>query len=903
MRLAQIFTIVFCLLAAASVYAAAPSAPSIPSKPTAPDPNILRDKLYAQRAQAWQLFYAGKFEAAATLTQPLLKCDRQNVQLEAAHILARCYWAVGTNAARSQADKIWKDMEKASQTGPNAARAGIAAALALEAEKKVPQAITRLEDIVHRNDTHTCTAEAALDLARLYVQGKRFDDAQKMLAFVPAFLAGQTHLEMSAAEAAPFLGAAKSAQAQLKYQATAGLAEFEQAEKLRAAGKFNEAATVYQKIIKAYPQSDFTPRSQLNLGYCMIGLKQPGQAVKWWKDFAGTQPAGPWRGQAYLGIIDLAMQPPLALDEAQKYADLALFGLPIALTNAKAGESWKPAAFDIGLRAGILRLAQGKPGAAEALAQAAKAATLAQAKDGSLGILVALAQSGKPIIPEDARTTPDGKADAISTDATLLTLGMLENICGHSGQANSTLDQVIRNDSHKATMAQQAFADFGKAMVMERIGKLIEATDLLQKSMKAFPAGSWHDETLYQLASFAAQAAPSAAKSSTAIVSEAIGYWQTLLQKYPQSPRCEQALYNLGLLLCAQAEHADAAISDQLYIEAAKNFRQLCQTYPTSPWAGDACLRQIDIALEGLFDGKMAMAAAGRGVLWAKQAQADGFTQGCIADAVKKLPPWAAIPTYPDAANSKRMGYECYLRAALAAYLTGDYEQASKYVDAAGPSKPADGFSTGTDLAKIGLYYLQQTIKSGKPVTEARAMAEAKTPAQKLAIQLGDLYIAAIRPDKTEGVYLRILHHEPRLGNITPGLEAYATLQIAVSLDRQIDRRPKALEYLKKFEGPTYEGTYWGGLGLFRLALFTYNQTQDPKKSAPIYAAMISHYPDHEMMELARLYYCLDLVQIKEPRAEQACRDFLARYPKSEYTSLVNGKLQNEVLKDKKPKN
>src|SRR5262249_22354994 len=155
---------------------------------------------------------------------------------------------------------------------------------------------------------------------KIYAKAKRVDDATKALNFVESFLNAQTKIEMSATEAAPFLAAAKEAKDQLKYVGNDGLAEFERAAKLRTSGQFKDAITQYQQLVMKFSDTDFAPRSELNIGHCLIALNRLPDAVQQWKKFVTTAPTGPWRGQAFIALIDLNLEQALDLAEAARQA-------------------------------------------------------------------------------------------------------------------------------------------------------------------------------------------------------------------------------------------------------------------------------------------------------------------------------------------------------------------------------------------------------------------------------------------------------------------------------------------------------------------------------------------------------------------------------------------------------
>lgn len=358
----------------------------------------------------------------------------------------------------------------------------------------------------------------------------------------------------------------------------------------------------------------------------------------------------------------------------------------------------------------------------------------------------------------------------------------------------------------------------------------------------------------------------------------ALPYWQQLTKYFPKSPYAEVALYNQAVLL----------YEDEKFEDASKVLDQLVKAYPTSPFAGDACVKLTDIALERMFDIKLAQSTSEQAGNWAKNL-------GTLRkNNIRKLELWKITPPCLDSSQLTRIRYECFLRAGLLAYLSGRYEQAVNWISFAGPKPPAEGFTVDSDLNSIGLYYLLKAIRSKKPVTDQRALDIARNELQRSVLQLGDLYLETIRPDKAEAIFMRIIENDFQLGTVPPSIKGYAMLQVAIALDRQSNKRAEALEWLKKVTiNRDLQGTYWGGCGLFRLALFTYNQTQDPKKSIPLYKRMLKKYPDHELTELAHLYLCLDAIQLKDNALViKASHSFFKKYPKTKYRHLLKDKLK-----------
>ena len=535
-------------------------------------------------------------------------------------------------------------------------------------DAKRSQAIALLEQILKDRQMNTATPEADIDLARLYVQAKRFDDAEKTLKFVIAFLGDKrTLIRMELPDEAmvqPYVKAAKAALARLKYERDAGREEFEAAEKLRKQEKWLPAARAHQAIVKDFAETDYAPRSELHVGDCLLGLGRESQAVAHWKKFIEPQPAGPWRAQAYIKIIDYCLEQQLDLPEAGKYAELARSSLPTALADEKAGESWQAAAFDVQLRVGLVSFCENKSAVAAEAFEAAKQLTSNKTTAERLDALIAAAKSGKGVIPDDVKGPGSAAAATASPSdkvALALSMGVIHLVAGRLDNADAFFCRVAGDPASKdarsrrpmpgATPAQRAFATFGRGAVLHAHRKESEAKEAFLASIKAFGDGSWHDETLYRVATItqdlasakfakAPEPANPSAKPLTAkeraakekaeeerlaallkAKGEALPYWQELITRYPKSPRVEQAMYNAGVLLCELAEAAPAARAEKAWKDAAFMLNRFCEFYPKSPLAGDAYVRQVDIAMEQMFDLDLAQKLSDTAIEWANAAE------------------------------------------------------------------------------------------------------------------------------------------------------------------------------------------------------------------------------------------------------------------------------------------
>lgn len=840
--------------------------------------------------------------------------------------------------------------EQAKQFLNAAAKSGGGAQIALytiwlTAMDKPEEGIRSLEKMLEKADRSLTTAEAADILAMLYLARGERENAKKAVDFglgvlnymkikdgyVLALLNGRLNSDVSSSEAKRM---------------------YDRAEKLRADNKFAEAGQLFAQVRATYPKDQWAHASGFRIGQCYLGLNRVPQAEDWWQTFIKDSPGGPWRGQAHVALVDTSLLQ-LDLAKAMKHVMSATAAMTKGF-DKDAEPSWKDASYEINLRQGIVSLVDGRFDAAAEGFQQAKLnlpsstvgkdpqllATSGKGTGVAAGLdrLIDAAQKRAKMLPDELNVGDDRAATALA-------LGNIYNVLHQYDLAKGFFALPLNGPMRSKSAGHRSFAGLGLAHAVIGSGQpissasspshgektraaapsaILQAKTICEASLAEYPKGSWHDETLYRLATiiqdqaeakFGKSSKPTGAKDGNkanqpvkpsgspehdakvekerfAVLvkakSEALPYWQQIIKRYPDSPRCEQALYYAGVLLYEMAETSpDEKRVDQMWKDATEALSRFCKAYSQSPYAGAAYARQIDIALERMFAPKVALGVSATAGEWAKWAIGGPMLDPPKSDA------WALVVKYPDKSEIRRSVYDCLLRLGLVAYLVGDFDKAEQWIDIAGPKPPTAGFTTNPDMESLTLYCLQKAIRSKKPITEPRALEAAKTNEQRLLLQLGDLYLETIRPNKAEKVFLRIIEHDPKLGKVSVNLEGYAMLQIATSLDCQLDRRPEALAWLKDLATRRdLQGTYWDGYGMFCLALFTYNQTQDPKQSMPLYLEMLKRYPKHEKAELAHLYYCLEAIQLKNSvLADKASQSFFAKYPKSEYRSLLEKKM------------
>jgi len=898
---------------------------------------VIEPSAAATLARGWSSFFDSEPFSAATAIEKLARSTNPGTKFHALHIEARNLWLAGDPVSRKSAQGTWTELAREGQGDPHSkARTDIARGLGFSSTGESAKAMDTIEQLTKQTLPSCVAIEAAIELALLYAEAgcladakARLDEADKILGY-PESIGLPVDLQKA------FTKGVKQARESI---AVKGRALFELARGMQREKQFPRAIDFFHQVTTEFPAWDYAPRSQFEVGSCLVSMGKQDEAVEYWRAFVADAPAGPWRGQAFSRLIDIQLGDKLDLAEAERYALQAKAALSTALgqnLGASTG-GWSEAAYGLHLRIGMIAFCEEDYAAScEALEQARVAAPDKAAAD-RLVSLVALAQEKRGIIPDDcrlpvvSRATAERTGDDTKRVALALTLGMLHHVAGLADGATGYFGRVTGSPAVPAakgvpatravqplpgaTPAQLAFGVFGKGVLLEAAKQNKTARDAFLASLKISKGSPWHDETLCRVATIieAEVKAPAptngdagrdqvaAARSARA---KALPFWREIVEKFPESPRREFAMYGVGVLMYGNAETASAAAGskddaggiaearkrvEKAWSDAAKALGAFTEAYPESEYAGDAYVRQIDLALERLFDLERAGTLGPLAAKWAKEGQR-------VPKAIQ-LAPWARACPLPSDAVAAATRRDCLMLAGLTAYLAERYDEAIDCINAAGPQAPQVGFTARPDLHAIGLDYLRRAIANRKPVSDARALEAATNDQQRMALQLGDLYLESIRPDRAEAVFRRVIEKEPCLGKVPAAIEAYAMIQIAVALDRIRDRLAEALEQLSTLVARRdLEGSYWHGLGMFRLALFTFNQKHDAHSAIPLYQAMLQRYPDHDVAELAMAYLCLCAIRIKDaPLARQIAKDFSVSYPHSDLIPVIEKRISTRL--------
>lgn len=583
-----------------------------------------------QLARAWKSYYDFDCDAAGKSAGLLLKSSDASLRLHGQHIQARASWAIGDPALKKQAQAIWTRLTQAGQqTNPSAALRLATARLIVANDAAAPQSATSLEELLQEPPSDVASVEAWIELANFHAGVGRQDEAVGALDAADNFI---TELLGSSEEGDPLWGvfrqAIKAARDRIH---DPGRLEFDRAIGLMKAKRYEAARNQFALVIERFPRTDYSPRSELAIGDCWLSQGRADRAEQMWSEFVTIMPAGPWRGQAFVRLMDISLAENLDLPAAEQYSSQATAAL--ASMNAQSITSpggWTEVAYDLAFRQGIVAYCgRNHPAAAEMFEKACSTATDKSAAE-RLGALISLARGDQELIPDDCQSASSSKATGPAkqnTDADrvplALSLGVIHHLAGLPDVAaayfgrvtgtpaipaarSATPRQAIKS-LPGATPAQVAFAHFCKGAMLQSRSNFGEARSAFSASLAASNGCSWHDETLYRLATVVKDAASAklakkskseanpgwpaesdvAAKaeqnrlaSEAKAQKEAIGYYQELMTRYPKSRLAERASYMAGRLQIGIGEWSQGLATLDRVVKA----------YPTGPCTGESLL-------------------------------------------------------------------------------------------------------------------------------------------------------------------------------------------------------------------------------------------------------------------------------------------------------------------------
>jgi tetratricopeptide (TPR) repeat protein len=927
--------LILVLLATASPSAAQVRSLRGPATPQAPDPQWSA----VDQAVGKENYLEAKKQADAILQRGTPE-DRQKTML----VYGRILLGLG------QTDLARQYLNMLSKSGASA-KAAVYGAWLKALDKKPDEAVKALEKMLQQagGAPGETTAEAADVLAMLYMARGQQESAKKAVDF------GLSCLQYRGTKDGYVLALLRG---RLNSNFTAGEAKqlYDKAEELRQQGKFVEAGQLFAHVLAAYPKNPWGQASGFRIGQCYVGLGRPAQAVDWWQKFIKQSPAGPWRGQAQVAMVDLVFETQLDLKKATEHALAATKGLSqfsrsengtVPLDAARDAEpSWKEAAYDIYLRQGIVSLVDGRFDAAvEGLQQAKQnlpsppvrgaggEGAAGETLSAGLDRLVEAAQNRVKLLPDEL-TIGDDRATVA------LVLGSIYSVLRQYDLAKGWFSLPLNGSLRSRSAGHRSFAGLGLARIFvatagregnskaPKLSPLALAGAAYEASLKEYPKGSWHDDTLREFALLIERTAaeefgpavadksarkkessplrasprmPEAdrqqqAKALMGARAVALPYWADLLSRFPASRHVPQALYHAGVLY-VEANKPDEALAA---------FEELAKKYPASPWTGDAHVRLIDVKLEQQFDLPGGKQHADAAIAWYENAGAPGGE-------VSPMPPGQtrAVITgstvFPDDTLPllRQTGYDIYVRAGLVEYLLEHPERAVAFFEKAKPLAPERSFVEANGHIPTGMERLIEAAKSGKSLTPE--IVRKGDERAKLILTLADVYHEGQQYDKSLDLCNRVLTGGPNK-RIAPEQRSYAHFKRA--------RNHFLIQDMTAFNPDAALADYvaavrvapkapWADEAMFLAGNIEWNQKHDLSAAISVWQRLLKNYPHSSEAGRSAFFIGVSRYFSKQyAEAKKSLEKYVADYPDSEFIGDANeliDKCEKEVNKRDTP--
>ena len=794
----------------------------------------------------------------------------------------------------------------------------------LKAYDKPEEAIKTLEKMLEQSGSapDETAAEAADVLAMLYMARGEQDKAKKAVDF------GLKTLQYRGKKDGYVLALLQN---RLNSDIAAGQAKrlYNEAEKLRSQNKFTEAGQLFAQVRAMYPKNPWAHASGFRIGQCFLGLNQSVKAADWWQKFIKESPAGPWRGQAYVGLIDVSLETQLDLKRATELV------MEASATLAKATEpSWKEAAYDIHLRQGIVSLADGRFDAAVQGFRDAKPSAPGDVQAG-LDRLTEAALNRAKLVPDELCVGDDRATTA-------LVLGNIYNVLHQYDAAKRWFSLLLNGSLRSHSAAHRSFAGLGlaraviasdKSLPGSKASPLAQAKTIYEASLQEFPKASWHDETLRELALSIERAAneavpkPATTKSPNPVSTEsakqqqwkaiiaaraqALPFWLDLPKRYPTSRHVPQSLYHAGIL------YTETGKPD----EALATFEELTKKHPDSPWSGDAHVRLIDVKLEQQFDLPGAKEHVNSAVAWYEKTGAGDGGRGAGANnsprpaadvntnnsprPLGEGPGVRAVKTgstiFPDDTlpTARQTGYDIYVRAGLVEYLTesgkGDCPSPSgasprglsplplavAFFEKAKPLQPDRNFVVVHGTIPTGIERLIEAAKSNKSLTpEIVRKGDEKA---KLILMLADVYFQGREFGKSRELCNQAINSKSVL-QATREQRSYAYFKRALScfsLHGQDCKPDLALaDYVAAVRAAP--NVSWASTAMFYAANIEWNYKHDPNAAVSIWNRLIRNYPKSKEADASTLFIGVVYQWTNRPdEARKVLANFMVKHPDS----------------------
>lgn len=351
-------------------------------------------------------------------------------------------------------------------------------------------------------------------------------------------------------------------------------------------------------------------------------------------------------------------------------------------------------------------------------------------------------------------------------------------------------------------------------------------------------------------------------------------------------------MYNAGGLMCELAEASDivSASSESAWQDAAAILKEFCQRHPDSRWAGDASVRQVDIALERLFEIDTADAASQAGVAWAEHLEREKD----VHVKNKTNAPWQMPMCSPTWASLKPVMFNVYQRAALVAHLKQQRDQAIAMCHSANKYDDSSRKHLGAETRMDRMIAVVEGAREA--LTPQPLVDRMRHDKQRTALLLADLALLTFDPVHAGDLYEKLLLGKSPFPKPNTEVECYLLLRTGQSLEFQ-RKHEEAIACLGRLYDRKYAKYPWAVDGIFRLGTWSHNATQDPSQAMKHWKYVFVKNPDHPEAERSLFYYGLTAMRSKDyPRAAAAFSEYLKRYPNSRWTPRVASELLPEAI-------
>lgn len=343
---------------------------------------------------------------------------------------------------------------------------------------------------------------------------------------------------------------------------------YREAESQRAAGAWTAAARWYRQVQERCPDHRLAAASAVGLGWCQVGDGSIDDAERTWRGLLDQAADGPFRGQALLGLIDVALEERADLVRATSWVERIE---RILAAGTPADGSWEDMPRQASLRRILVLLARGEgdaarqhaarllagPGDDDATAQPASGATFVPAR--GVGRLLERLAGGNRLTPPEALSPqrPAASLRLLLADAWIA--------LGVAPRARRHLGKVLEADA-QASVNQRIYAIM-RGADLDRTGWKLDAFRAgYQRTLELAPRHPWRCAVRLALAVDAYGRMGDEAGAIAAL--------ERLCQDAPASPEAQTAAWYLGLIPLWAGRWAEA--------EAA--FAALDRRFPAHPW-------------------------------------------------------------------------------------------------------------------------------------------------------------------------------------------------------------------------------------------------------------------------------------------------------------------------------